>query len=126
MLAVGQVLVGGVDVGPAGGMKGLRAVGLAGLDQAAHAHRLAVGLLRLDVLVELGARLAAHAELGAGQRRQDAVAGAVGEEVGLDGVPRLRRRLPALTRRMRSPSISASLQEQFSSSAMFGSKRTFS
>ena len=57
MGAVGQVGAGLVDVGPGRWDEGLRAIGLAGLDQHAHAHRLGVGLLGLNVLVVLGARL---------------------------------------------------------------------
>ena len=92
----GQIRVGRVDVGPRRRDKRLRTVGLASLDQAAHPHRLVVRLLRFDVLVEFGARLAAHADLCPSQRGEDAVAGAVSEEVRLDGMPRLGRRLPTL------------------------------
>jgi hypothetical protein len=65
------------------------------LEEAAHAHGLVVGLLRGDGFAVFLAGFAAEAEFGAAQRRQDAIAGAVGEKPGCHHVPRLGRRLVA-------------------------------
>ena len=65
------------------------------LDEAAHAHRAAVGLVALKRFAELRAGFAADAEVGAREGGEDAVARAVGEELGADGDPLLRRGLPA-------------------------------
>ena len=80
---------------PGGRGKGLGATHLARLEEEAHAHRPAIGLLRGDRLAELAARLAPDAILGAGEGGQDAIARAVGVERCLDGVPRLGGPLPA-------------------------------
>ncbi|OPZ31475.1 MAG: hypothetical protein BWZ02_00215 [Lentisphaerae bacterium ADurb.BinA184] len=110
-------VVGGVVVGPGRRGVGLGRRVLADLEQAAHAHGQGVGGLRLDVLAELGGRLASAAERGAGQRRQHAVAGAVGKEGGLDRVPGLRSALPALdagqARAVHLGRIDRAVQEEF-------------
>ena len=90
-----EVGVGGIDMRPGRRREGLGRRHFARLDEAAHAHCAGVGLLMAERLAELGAGLAADAEVGARERREDAVARAVGEEFGADGDPLLRRRLPA-------------------------------
>ncbi len=116
-----------VDVGPPGWDEGLEPVGLACLDQTTHSHRLAISCLRLNVLTKLRTSLTPNT-IGCARERCPA---------------HCRRNNPAyrvactvcqvwdvvcqpLIDRMRWSATVASLQEQLSSSVMFGSKRTFS
>ena len=87
MRLVVHLLIGleGVSPGGRGELHGM--VGLPGLDEQAHAHGLAVCLRKAELLAELGLGLPAHPELGPGQGRENAVAGAVHEDIGLDGMP---------------------------------------
>ncbi|MPM97282.1 hypothetical protein SDC9_144455 [bioreactor metagenome] len=71
------------------------------LNEAAHAHGLAVRDFRLDRFAEFGPGLASHPEFGPGQRCQHTVSGTVGEPVGLNLVPKLRGRL--ITRHPEDP-----------------------
>ena len=72
----------------------LRRLELHRLQEDRVAHRAGVGLGRRLALAVFGARLAADAVVGAGERREDGVAGAVGEEARGDLDPALRRALP--------------------------------
>ncbi len=56
----GQIIVSFVDVGPSRRDEWLRPGGFTGLDQTAHAHRLAIRLLWLDILSKLSAALTAE------------------------------------------------------------------
>ena len=94
-LAIGQVVAVLKGVGPLGRHKGLWHVVLAREKEDRHAHRLFVGLLRRDRLVELAARLAPDAIFGAGHRGQHPIARAIGKHLRPDGVARLCSKLPA-------------------------------
>ncbi len=74
-------------VGPGGRRVGYRMIGFPGLDQQAHAHGVLVGLLQAEFLAEFLPALAAHPEFCAAQRGQDAVPGAVDEDVGRHRMP---------------------------------------
>jgi len=92
---IGEVGVLGEIIGPRRGCEGLWRIVAAGHEHAAQAHRARVGLRGGDGFAILGAALAAHAELGAGERGQDAVARAVDEEAGTHRVLGVGRHLPA-------------------------------
>ena len=104
-------------VRPLGRYKFARAVFLARLQHTAHAHGAAVGLFRRYILAKLGARLAAHAELRARERRKHAVARAVGKQRRVNLVKRLRGHLPAShrlnTRAVHLAAEAAAIHEQF-------------
>jgi hypothetical protein len=95
VLVEGELLCGVIAIGPRGRLEGLRAVVLPRLDEAGHAHRAFVCNLGCDGLAVLAASLAAHAEGVAGEGGEDGVAGAVGEDLRLDGVVGVSGELPA-------------------------------
>ena len=96
VVLIGKILIGLVGIRPGGGREGHRMVGLADLEEAAHAHRLLVCHVGRDALVEVCLRLSAVPIMGARQRRQDRVTRAVGKIGGGDDVEGLGVGLPRL------------------------------
>ena len=90
-----HALVVGIGVRPFRLDEGTRMIRLTGLDEDGRAHGSGIRRLRCAVLVKFSLTLASHAELRAGQGRQDAVAGCVDEQLCLHRVEGVAVQLPA-------------------------------
>ena len=84
-----------ISMRPCRFLERLRGIAAAGLENAAHPHRAAVGGFGTDGFAEFAARFAPDPEIGSGQRREHRVARTVGEKFRRDGDLLLGGGLPA-------------------------------
>ncbi len=95
MAAVRKIVLAGITISPSRRNKLLGRGSLPRLNEATHAHGLLISFRGLDIFSEFPGSFPAHPEFGAGEGRQNAVPGTIGEELGFHSVPGLGGELPA-------------------------------